>query len=243
MMYGTPERYELIARTVEKLGALFAAENYSTRKKHYDGIRDLMIAYSDSAATALHEYIMADLSEEPDAYVARNLFLSTIIKPSHEETSATVHEYLNFKEALSFTLNAPDEAMATVRALHSYPQLPNMENYAEADEDTKAKVLALLTVTNSLYAKHQQHEFGLLVSAASSWTKAPTIPTPMELGLPLEIKPEIRLIGEDLINLIIDQPEDAEAIARRITGEGVNDSKLLRDIFTSDIPSLRDGLI
>ena len=243
MMFATPERYELIAQSIEKLGTLFAAENYVTRKKHYDGIRDLMLAYPDSSAAALHEHIMADLTKEPDEYVARNLFLSMIIKPNHKETSATVHEYLIFKESLPFTLTAPDEAMATVRALHSYQQLPLMEDYTEADDDTKAKIIALLTVTNSLYAKYKQQEYGMLVSAASSWTKLPTIPPPVELGLPLEVKPEIRLLGDGLINLIIDCPDDAHEIARRISEEGIADSSLLREIFESDTPSLRDGLI
>lgn len=236
------QRSELISQIHDCAGILHEGFSYAIGKPYKDIIRDLMFTYPDNAVTAVHDYLMLDLSHDREEYNNRFGFLIMLTMLMHRETGNTVHEYLTFKTALPLTAGEPEYGTEIIRGLHSYNQLPVMDNYADSDQDTKRRIAALLSVTETLFAQYKEHHRQVIV-AANGKNYPLVIPTPLEFGLPLEEKPEVRLIGDSLIELIIEQPENADAISRHIIEEGINDGVLLREIFDSSTPSLRDGLI
>lgn len=236
------QRSDMISQTHERAGILHEGFSYTIGKSYKDIIRDQLLTYSDNALTAMHDYLMLDLSHDREAYNNRFGFLTILTSIMYRDTDNTIHEYLTFKKALPLTTGDPEYGTKIIRGLHSYKQLPVMDNYADSDQDTKRRIAALLSVTEALFTQHKEHQRQVIVAANGS-NYPLVIPTPLEFGLPLEEKPEVRLIGDSLIELIIDQPEKADAISRHIIEEGINDGVLLREIFDSSTPSLRDGLI
>lgn len=229
--------------------AIAAGENYFTDVQYKDAIRNLMLASTDGGVIAMHEYIMADLPYYQYGF-RQSLIMAMNPDYSNEELVHTVQEFLNFRTLISDYSIEPFNVLRIFSSLHSYQQLPKMDNYAVADEKTKRKVEALITVTMNLYKRYGWHSIQTVQAAhnaAGSWkdffTENPAIPAPTEFGLPLELVPNIRLIDDDLINLVVSQPDHADDIARAIITEGISAGALLRDIFTSGTQSLRNGLL
>jgi hypothetical protein len=217
-----------------------------TIEHHKDAIRDLLLTYPDNAVTAMHDYIMTDAPDNREQR-HRTAFLRILSDPRHHDTGSTIHEYLTFRAALQPTASNINDGLALIRALHGYQQLPVMDSYGDADQETQEQITALLTVTQPLYKRYREHQSYILsvatTSGTHSWDQPPVMPDPLEVGLPLEVKDDIRLIGDDLINLIIERPENADAISRTIIKDGISDGALLREKLDSKTPALRDGIL
>jgi hypothetical protein len=240
----TTHRDEIITQIREWLEIESYRRSPEIQSRLPDAISELLLTYSDNAVTAMHEYLTTDLNDS-DAERNRELLLQLLGSSRRNVASpSTVHEYLNFLPALQHNNHNPELAMAIISALHTYKQLPVMENYAEADETTKQQVSALINVTSDLIIKFDKREI-MMVSAA--WTSGSFAPPrhydPMGFDLPLENGDEPRLLGDDLISIIIEKPEEAEEITRIIIKDRITDGELIRDRITSKAPSLREGII
>lgn len=234
------QRNELITQINDHIGTI---------KYHKDAIRDLLLTYPDNAVTAMHDYLIPEVSDDRENS-NRSAFLRVLSDPRFGDNGNTIHEYLTFKTVLQTTSPNVNVGLAVIRSLHGYKQLPVMGSYGDADQNTQDKITALLTVTQDLYNRYKEHQRetpGFATTSGTtgkiSWSQPPPMPEPLEVGLPLEVTRGIHLIGDDLISLIIEQPENADAISRTIIKERISDPALLREKFESNIPSMRDGLL
>lgn len=248
----TPEqRHEIIEQSHQRL---YIIQDGPTSGEggnwHADKIHELMLTYPDHAITSMHQYFMLDIDQYKEAkpYIERIEFLSLLTRPNQPPLWTTVHEYLAFRTIPTTKTPNFDLDIAIIRALHTYPQLPTMDHYADADEETKGKIIALIATTRELSMEYFTRHFQTLVNTSSSSDDEDPEISPMELGIPLEIKhpnedQRIRLHGDDLINLVINNPEHASLITRYITKEGISDPALLKEIVETNTPTLRDGML
>lgn len=239
----TTNRDELLTQIREWIEIPSSRRTPELQQRLPDAISKLLLTYPDNAVTALHEYLMTDLTDAEEQH-KRERLLQLMGSERRAGTPAMVHEYLNFLPAMQHNNHDPELGMAMISAIHGYKQLPVMENYAEADEITKQQVSALINVTSDLTSKYQNREF---IMMSESWDKSghrgPTSYDPMELGLPLENGDDLRLIGDELISIIIERPEEAKEITRIIIKDRITDGVVIRDRITSETPSLREGII
>jgi hypothetical protein len=239
----TANRDELLTQIREWIEIPSSRRTPELQQRLPDAISKLLPTYSDNAVTALHEYIMADLTDAEEQH-KRERLLQLMGSERRAATPVIVHEYLTFLPAIQRNNHDPELGMAMISAIHGYKQLPAMENYAEADETTKQQVSALINVTSDLASKYQNREIMMM---SESWNKSghrgPQSYDPMELGLPLDNGDDLRLIGDDLIGIIIERPEEAKEITRIIIKDRITDGELIRDRITSATPSLREGII
>lgn len=241
------QRSDMISKLHRRLWVIHGGRDVGTGKYYADIIRDQLLTYSDNALATMHEYLLSDVENNVKEERHRSAFLKVLCDPRYKDTGHTVHEYLTFKPVLQKNTSSIIDGLSLIRVLHDYSQLPVMDSYGDADQDTQEKIAALLTVTQDLYIKYKEHQFSILsaatISGNHSWDEPPAIPAPLELGIPIYTEMNISLIGDDLINLIMEQPKNAEAISKVIVQDGINDPALIREIFDSNTPSLRDGLL
>lgn len=242
------ERSDMISKMHSRLWVIYGGRDIDSGREHSDIIRDQLLTYSDNALTAMNEFLLADMEHSIKGNRHRLAFLKVLSDPRYKDTGHTVHEYLTFQTILQRKTSSIIDGLAITRKLHSYQQLPVMDSYGDADQETQEKLITLITVTQALNDRYKEHQFEILnaatISGTHSWDESPAIPAPLELGLPLEITENgIRLAGDDLVDLILEQPENADLISKTIVQDGINDPTLLREIFDSNTPSLRDGLL
>lgn len=234
------ERSDMISKMHRRLWVISGRE-------HSDIIRDQLLTYSDNALTAMNEFLLSEVEGNVKETRHQLAFLKMLCDPRYRDTGHTVHEYLTFKPVLQQKTSSIIDGMALVRALHDYKQLPVMDSYGDADQETQEQIAALLTVAQGLLDKYKYHQRETLgaapISGSHSQGKQPAIPNPLEFGIPLYVEWNVRLVGDDLISLIMEQPENAEAISKVIVQDGINDAALLREIFDSETPALRSGLL
>lgn len=135
------------------------------------------------------------------------------------------HERL-FELGKGYCFNLPD----AVRSLHTYPQL----SY-EYTEEHFQKVIALTGVVTAIQSelpdeRHwEDHSNGRLIT----YTPSP------RFG-----KEQLaRITSDDLIDLILEQPERWEQIADIVAARGTDDTVLIRSVLDSETQSIRDGLL
>jgi hypothetical protein len=265
------QRNELITEIQEGVQDLYMKTQLFDPGMHEGkAVRRLMLNSTDKAINMMHEYVMTPMDYETQPHQGTNeeykrrAFLGMISEYKTQATPHNVHEYLTFKGSLEQTLNSnPDyafnHAVALINSLHSYPQLPVMDDYAEADEDTQRKAAALFAISDKLfteYFKRLNHWEKTTIFpdySNADWREVTPIPrpTPTELGIPMEIdqphwdtkQKTIRLLGEDLINLVMKRPENADAIAQHIIDRNNADTDHLREVFDNEAPALRSGII
>lgn len=235
------ERIDMIDMIHRKLERVYNMLNRKRNMRTHDIIRDLLLTCPDGAVIGMRDCIMAEVPDR-DSSNERNAFLELLTRDS-TITGTAVHEYLTFRPIIT-SMTRPEDIMDAIRVLHSYHQLPAMDDYADADEDTKRKITGLLTATDKLntrYWAHMRERLRTIFSTSKSGPyDKPADPTPLELGLPLE-HPDLRLAGDDLVSLVIDYPEKADDITAIILKDGITDGKLLRTIIESGTQSLREG--
>lgn len=177
-------------------------------------VRENINKYPTQLLNDLHQEIMRG-----DTTLSENLI--TLLGGGNYSI-ADVHEHFVFRPHLN-----PDTGFGTMRsllgALHHYPQLPNMENYAEAPAEDQAKVIALLKVTEAM----EEHPL-----------------TDRSFEVPLtDVRGMTMLSGEDLIELVLNRPADADRIGRIIVDRKTTDTALITSILDSAAPSLSHGII
>jgi hypothetical protein len=241
------QRDELIDQIRLRAGDLHKGTSLSGGNTFQNIIRDLMLTCPDQTVIAIHEYFMFEESDDPREYREqcreRGELIGTLTGPRYKENGNTLHEYIIFKESIAGSIGSL-YGLAIVSLLHKYEQLPAMDSYSNANEETKVKIAALIKVTSSLFGLYKEHERAYLGSPAFKHQGNSIVPTPKEYGLPLDYDwTGIRLHGDDLINLILEQHENADEIASIMTKDGITDPDLLREIFSSKTPALRHGLI
>lgn len=265
------QRHELITEIQEGIRDIY------TKTQHFDpgmhegkAVREIMLSSTDNAINTMHEYVMIPMdhtiqpSQGTTEEYKRRVFLGVISLHQRKTNQHRVHEYLTFRDSLEQTLNwkhdyAIDHALALVNSLHDYPQLPVIDDYAEADEVTQHKAAALLTISDKLFTEyfkrldHWEKTTTFPDYSNADWQTITPIPrpTPTELGIPMEIdqphwdaeQKAIRLLGDDLIHLVLQHPENADSIAQHIIDRKTADPHHLREVFDNEAPALRGGII
>jgi hypothetical protein len=120
------------------------------------------------------------------------------------------------------------DARMILRTLHLYAQLPQTDNYADCDPSITEQVAALVLVTERLYACFLEGQY--------SGSNRPWLPI-------TQLRDGVILSERDLIQLILDRPQDAERIAAVIIDRQTTDMGLIRSVLDSSAKSLSNGLI
>lgn len=198
----------------------------------WENLEESLNSYSDSVIVAIRDY----LPTIPTSFAGeeeRGSFLYTLVKNDLVRVSgSTVHEYIAYKSCFSRGTTA-SSIMSYVSALHSYPQLPVMDSYADADGATTAKITALLSVTNNLNMRSLQDIF----------LKAGEDQPDSVASLPVTYDPEPRITDDSIVDLIVERPDLADEITDLIVTKKVRDGALIREMIESGTQSIRDGLL
>lgn len=249
---------DLISKINQQLQTIYNKNPFEKRANDSDEICALLLTYPLHTVTAIHNYLNQNIDmEDYDETHERNSLLKMLTQNKHPDNAQTIHDYLALRADSTLTARNLPIDIAMVRALRDYPQLPNT-HYTTLSKETKTKIKALLNTTREIIAIHNNRVHN------SQWGNASHIGTanetslehiPSDFGLPLETEQRkairnlrhedntrIRLTSDIIINLILDQPDNAPAITAHIR-KGINDPELLQDIFTSTNPALRNGLL
>ena len=267
------QRNQLIAAIQARIVEIYTpTQMYNPGKSESTMVRRFMLDSTDNAITAMHEYVMLEMKKQITQYQGqanpeyeRRVFLGWIGDYTNRTTPHNVHEYITYRDSIARTFTDSlrparpafysENPLMLLDSLHGYTQLPAIENYAEADEETRTQIAALLTVTDKLYIEyferlHEKYK-NLPQVSYSVDNPPPPLPTPMELGIPLERELDtkyqntvtgIRLLGDALINLVTKHPDRANDIADRILQRG-NDTTHLWEVFDTPAPSLQSGIL
>lgn len=177
-------------------------------------VREKINKYPDYLINALYEEI---IHGNPN-------FSSDLISMmgAGSNSLADVQEFLVFRPHLN-----PDTGFGTIlsilRALHLYSQLPETENYAEAPAEVQTQITALLKVTEAIEGRGISDRSGV---------------HPINF-----VKGMTMLSGEDLIQLVLNRPADADHIARIIIDRNTQDPAFITMILDSGAASLSSGAI
>lgn len=262
------QRHELITEIQERIRDIYTKiQPFDPGMHESKAVRDIMLNSTDNAIKAMHEYVMIPMEDTIQPYKGtteeykRRDFLSLDQRKTNQHR---VHEYLAFRGSLEQTLNwkthyAANHAFALIDSLHEYPQLPVMDDYAEADEDTQRQAAALLSISDHLFAEyfkrlHHWEKITVFPNYTNAdWQTITPVhrPTPTELGIPMEIdqphwdieQKTILLLGDDLINLVLTHTESASDIAQHIIDRNNADPDHLREVFDNEASALRSGII
>lgn len=264
------QRNELITAIQERIVDIYTpTEMYNPGKSESTMVRRFMLDSTDNAITAMHEYVMLEMKKTITQYQGqanpeyeRRVFLGRIADYTNRTTPHNVHEYITYRDSIARTFTDSlrparpafysENPLVLLDSLHGYTQLPTMDNYAEADQETRTQIAALLTVTDKLYIEYFQrlHEKYKNVAPVSYSmdNPPPPLPTPIDLGIPLDIEgthdnQSVRLLGDGLINLVLKHPHRADDIAEHITQPNTTDTNHLWEVFDTPAPSLQSGIL
>jgi hypothetical protein len=221
------------ATMVDELCALFE----STHKKYKPfsiginpddilAFRNRLAAYRDEVISRLHANSQPQTGDNKAfLYVNKGASEEDLMNYLVLSEGNLSHERL-FELGKGYCFNLRD----AVRSLHAYPQLTY-----ECTEDYFQKVIALTGVVTAIQSEQpnerhwESHENGRLIT----YTPAP------RYG-----KEQLaRLTSDDLIDLILEQPERWEQIADIVAARGTDDTILIRSVLDSETQSIRDGLL
>lgn len=182
--------------------------------KRLDILRTFLSAYPSPLLTLVHSVLTGS-----ESVLSRDLI--TLVCNSHVNAN-TIHEYLSFRPYLD-EKTYRGAALSFIKGLRMYPQLPPADNYAATDGHVQAQVIALLRVVEKMDADHD-----------TSDNMNP--PISYDRGIAV-------LTGDDLIRLVIANPEKAEMIAQTIIERGTSDAALIASVIGTDAQSLSRGTL
>lgn len=142
------------------------------------------------------------------------------------------HEHSDLiREALCFMPYLPDmpefRAVVFLKSLHHYPQLPTITDYS-ADETTRKQCAAIAIVINAVYYRLRNMGYNhLLIKRQMSAT-----------GDAIEM-----LDGNGLVEMLMQQPDDAARIADIVVDRITGHAELIREILNHETPALVDGVL
>lgn len=220
-------------KMVEELCGLFE----STHKKYKPfsiginpddilAFRNRLAAYRDEVISRLHANSQPQTGDNKAfLYVNKGASEEDLMNYLVLSEGNLAHERL-FELGKGYCFNLPD----AVRSLHTYPQL----SY-ECTEEHFQKVIALTGVVTAIQSEQpnerhwESHENGRLIT----YTPAP------RYG-----KEQLaRITSDDLIDLVLEQPEHWEQIADIVAARGTDDVDLIRSILNSDTSSISEGAL
>lgn len=226
------DRTEAITMVNDKVKESQSLNGWNPKKWSYGDLGTTLRSCSDGTIIAIRDLLLVD----PRGFLQREErddFLFALAQKDEKVSGTTIHEYITYAEHLRGT--PMSTKMELVKGLHSCPQLPTMQNYSDADPETAASIITLLSVTRSLYSHDlMKNLFSASNQQQSAGNRRPV--TSDDGGI-------IRLTDSDLVTLLIERPEAADEIKAIITGKGIIDGNLIREMIDSDTPSIRDGLI
>jgi hypothetical protein len=223
---GRIEIIKTINSTVKEYQSL---NGWNPKKWSYGDLGTTLHSCSDTAIIAIRDLLLTD----PKGFLQREErddFLFALAQKDEKVSGTTVHEYVTYREHLK-SCTMPTK-IKLIKGLHSYTQLPAMENYSDAAPETKTSIIALLSVAKNLYRSDLIKDL-LSPATNSTVSKAPVSSNDGPL----------RLTDNNLVALLIERPEAADEITIIITEKGISDGELIRDMIESDTPSIRDGLL
>jgi len=183
-------------------------------QKRMSELGEALAAYPPHLLARVH----TELTEVQDDLA--NDFVIMLSDPAIDPVS--VEEYLTFRPYVRKNKKL-HLIRKMIHSLHSYPQLPAINNYAEAPEHTKTQISSLLRVVDLLLhacATRYKYDYPLILD-----------------------KGKVMLEGDSLIRLVITHPEKADLIAKTIISRDIKDVTLIRSIITIDAPSIGEGTL
>lgn len=225
------DRSEIITMINDHVKESQSTYEWNPKKWSHGDLGTTLRSYSDDAIIAIRNLLLT----APKGFLSREErddFLFALARKDEKVSGTTIHEYLTYSDYL---LGVPmDTKMSLLRGLHSCAQLPAMKNYSYADQEVKASIVALLSVTKSLYSHNLlKNIFGDSNKQAVTGIQSPVVNN----------DGEVRLTDSSLVTLLIERPEAVAEIEAIITEKGIIDGNLIREMIDSDTPSIRDGLI
>lgn len=246
------QRDVVLAKLKDYVDTFQGTNNFSLKSIDRELIFRVLTQYPDHALVSLHEHFMRDINptDNFDEHIENQGVMSLLSSHKADEAADAICEYLSIRTAIQVPAYKFNDTFSIVRALHDYPQLPTMESYADADEQTQTRLIALLRVKQQLLAAYQKRRLEAKVNHPNAQNYRPSPIYPLEAGIPLDIEFNLsvlthrtRLTGDDLIKLVFEHPEHADQIAHHIVEERITDPMLLKEIVTSNNPVLSDGLL
>lgn len=229
----SPEgRTEAITMINDKVKESQSLNEWNPKKWSYGDLGTTLRSCSDAVIIAIRDLLLVD----PRGFLQREErddFLFALAQKNEKVSGTTIHEYITYAEHLRGT--PMSTKVDLIKGLHSYHQLPAMQDYSDADQETAVSVITLLSVTKSLYSLDLMKN--LFASSIQKTSAGNHIPVTSDDG---DI---VRLTDNNLVTLLIERPEAASEIKAIITGKGIIDGNLIREMLDSETPSIRDGLI
>jgi hypothetical protein len=227
-MLSFKDRREIITMVNDKVKESQSVNGWDSKKWSYGDLGATLRSCSDTAIIAIRDLLLID----PQGFLQREErddFLFALAQKDEKVSGTTIHEYIVYREHLKGT--SMSTKIDLIKGLHTYTQLPAMENYADADQETKANIITLLSVAKKLYSRDLMKN---LYSAHLNSTESTTS---------VSSDGQIRLTNDNLVALLIERPEAADEIIALIVDKRINDGELIRNMIESDTPSIRDGLL
>lgn len=187
-------------------------------RKEYYSEREIMGAVKNIASyprellNVLHETF---ISHAPSRGA-----LSKLIQAGRT-SNESLHECAYFSPRL--TSGHPSTSVDVIRGLHYYDELPKMDNYALADQETRTKITALLNVAAAIDG------------VCDVFRENP-----------------LRWVGEDMrpvikdtriVELVLANPDKAEAVSRFVDSRLTADYDAILEVVNNDSNSLSEGIL
>lgn len=147
----------------------------------------------------------------------------------HGESEAFVREFAKFGGMVPDETTGMHMTISFIRALHMYPQLPQVEDYSTADEKTQEACRGLIQL--SLRLRDERNRFD------SDNQPITTHDHDYDNYMTLTVA------SSELVQLVIDRPEDAGRIADIAVDRATTDAKAIASVLDYDTKSLSSGVL
>lgn len=190
-----------------------------------------LIAESRNSPDEVEAEAKATLSSYPDEVL---VLLERALKSASRSSRAAlcrmiqrkadpirVHECARFLPDLwsEQAMNSLD----SILSLHEYSQLPDVPNFALADEKTQQQCIALMNVTETVDGYHD-----FVMDMPMRWVGVDSLPV---------------ITDEKLVDLVLANPDKARMITEFIADRKSLDYEQLKELVETDSPSLSSGLL
>lgn len=198
----------LTRRLMEVSGAINNRNTYLTSVTTKETLHD----YSDATLRRIDSYLSEGGSKSHYNSIAYLVW--------GQESEAVVNECLTFFPYLPGSYRGRE----VISPLHRYKQLPEVDDYSDVDEEWKAKMIALLSVTVKVH------------DSPARYTATGVIRTPKGNDAPM-------MNNDDLVELILEHPQDADQIANLIIERNTNDAAQIAAVLESPTKPLSKGTL
>jgi hypothetical protein len=178
----------------------------------------------------LSEYPEKMVSRLNDAFKPRTQLATAIaLLVYRAESEEFIREFAAFGGVIPDESNGMDLAMAYVRSLHHYPQLPQMDDYSTADETTKQVCRELMLLTHRMEDEIVLFDGGV-DPVRTIQHDYDSYNTPV-------------LNHDGLVRLIMERPQDAQRIGDIAIERGTGDPRAIVEVMDHEVSSLSGGVL